>query len=153
MATILKPKRTRTLGLIPTVSDLAVGEIAVNIPDQKIYINDEGTIKVIAQGAAASASPWTYVNTNITLSTQGKYIVDCRSSARSLAMPSVSLTAGDYFELSDPFHSWGTNAVTLVTPHPVGDELGNVDVGPVFLDVSGAKIMFIWTGSYWRLQR
>ena len=47
MASIFKPKRSTVLGRVPTTADLVDGEIGVNIPDQKVYINDDGTIKIV----------------------------------------------------------------------------------------------------------
>lgn len=47
MAQIIKPKRGTT---VPTTSDLVSGEIAVNTSSQRIYINDNGTIKLIGDG-------------------------------------------------------------------------------------------------------
>ena len=37
MAIILKPKKSETASAVPTTGDLAVGEICMNIADQKIY--------------------------------------------------------------------------------------------------------------------
>ena len=40
MAIVIKPKRSETASSAPTVSDLAVGEIAINTADSKLYIRD-----------------------------------------------------------------------------------------------------------------
>jgi len=40
MAVVLKPKRSETASSVPTTSDLAVGEMAINTADQKLYIRD-----------------------------------------------------------------------------------------------------------------
>ena len=40
MAIVIKPKRSETASSSPTVSDLAVGEIAINTADSKLYIRD-----------------------------------------------------------------------------------------------------------------
>ena len=37
MAIIIKPKKSETASAVPTTGDLAVGEICVNVTDQKIY--------------------------------------------------------------------------------------------------------------------
>lgn len=42
MAIVIKPKRSETASSAPTSSDLAVGEIAINTADQKLYIKDSG---------------------------------------------------------------------------------------------------------------
>lgn len=54
MSNIIKPKRSNTLNSAPSTSDLAIGEIAVNIPDKKVYMRDSsGTIQTIANFSAS----------------------------------------------------------------------------------------------------
>ncbi len=49
MAIVIKPKRSETASSTPTVSDLAVGEIAINTADSKLYIRDsDDNIKALA---------------------------------------------------------------------------------------------------------
>jgi hypothetical protein len=48
MTTVIKPKRSNTSASIPTTSDLADGEMAVNTADNKIYMRVGGTVKIIA---------------------------------------------------------------------------------------------------------
>ena len=40
MATVIKLKKSETASSVPTTSNLAVGEVAVNTADQKIYVRD-----------------------------------------------------------------------------------------------------------------
>ena len=55
MATIIKPKRSETADSIPSSSDLAVGEIAVNPTDKKIYVKkSDGTVVDMNPGITAS---------------------------------------------------------------------------------------------------
>ena len=50
MATRIKPKRSETSSSVPTTSNLAVGEIAINSADQKIYTRDSNdNIVTLAQ--------------------------------------------------------------------------------------------------------
>ena len=58
MTITFKPKRSETGSSVPAVGDLAVGEIAVNTVDKKIYIKDSGNsiIDLSAAGAGASVS-------------------------------------------------------------------------------------------------
>lgn len=42
MAIIIKPKRSETASAVPTTSDIAVGELALNTSDQIIYVRDSG---------------------------------------------------------------------------------------------------------------
>jgi len=52
-----------TASNVPTTSNLAVGELAINIPDGKLFYNKSGTITVLATSASASiAVPITTVN-------------------------------------------------------------------------------------------
>lgn len=41
-------RRTATPGKVPTTSDLLNGELGANLPDNKLYVNDAGTIKLLA---------------------------------------------------------------------------------------------------------
>ena len=42
MSQRLKPKRSNVVGKIPTTTDLEIGEIAVNMADQKIFVHEPG---------------------------------------------------------------------------------------------------------------
>ena len=42
MSTVIKVKRSETASSVPTTSDLAVGEIAVNTADKKVYVRASG---------------------------------------------------------------------------------------------------------------
>ncbi len=56
MATVIKLKKSETSSSVPTTSDLAVGEVAVNTADKKIYIRDSGNniVEVANQSTGAS---------------------------------------------------------------------------------------------------
>ena len=44
MANVFKPKRSSTASSVPTTSNLADGELAVNSADQKIYLREGSNI-------------------------------------------------------------------------------------------------------------
>jgi hypothetical protein len=48
MATIIKLKRSNTGSSVPTTSDLADGEVALNTADKKIYVRNGGSIVAVA---------------------------------------------------------------------------------------------------------
>ena len=49
MATRIKVKRSESPGAVPDTNDLAVGEVALNTADQKLYVrNSEDQIVVVA---------------------------------------------------------------------------------------------------------
>lgn len=50
MANIIKPKRSNTAAKVPTTSDLASGELGVNMADKKTYINNGTQVVQIGAG-------------------------------------------------------------------------------------------------------
>ena len=49
MAIVLKPKKSETASSVPTTSDLAVGEICMNVADQKVYTRkSDNSIVIVA---------------------------------------------------------------------------------------------------------
>ena len=48
MSTVIKLKRSTVAARVPTTSDLADGEVGINIADKKIYVNNGGTITLIS---------------------------------------------------------------------------------------------------------
>jgi hypothetical protein len=48
MATIIKLKRSTTASAVPTTSDLADGEVAVNITDKKVFMRNGASIVTVA---------------------------------------------------------------------------------------------------------
>ena len=84
MAIVIKPKRSETASSSPTVSDLAVGEIAINTADSKLYIRDsDDNIKSIGGanviqfpyddtdlGDLSYAYNWSLVNPSYTITSR-----------------------------------------------------------------------------------
>ena len=57
MATVIKPKKSETASAVPTTSDLAVGEICINVTDQKIYTRkSDDSIVIIAEPGVTVAT-------------------------------------------------------------------------------------------------
>ena len=55
MAIVLKPKKSETASAVPTTSDLAVGEICMNVADQKIYTRKSNN-SIVVVGSHVDAS-------------------------------------------------------------------------------------------------
>ena len=53
MATVIKLKRSTVADRVPTTSDLVDGEVAINIADKKIYVNNGGTITEISDSTGS----------------------------------------------------------------------------------------------------
>ena len=51
MATVIKLKKSESASSVPTTSDIAQGEVAINSADKKIYVRDSSdNIVTIAHG-------------------------------------------------------------------------------------------------------
>ena len=75
MATTIKPKRSETSSSVPTTSNLAVGEIAINTADQKIYTRDSGdNIVTLAQPGLLNVVEDTTPQLGGSLDTNGNHI-------------------------------------------------------------------------------
>ena len=55
MAIAIKPKRSETALSVPSAGDLEIGEIAVNITDQKIYSKSSGGSVVVIGSSGITA--------------------------------------------------------------------------------------------------
>ena len=59
MPIVIKPKISETASSIPTTSDLATGEIAMNTADQKIYTKDSnGAIIIVGSGVGGATTAY-----------------------------------------------------------------------------------------------
>ena len=57
MPTVIKPKKSETASAVPTTSDIAVGEICINVTDQKIYTRkSDDSIVIIAEPGVTVAT-------------------------------------------------------------------------------------------------
>jgi len=152
MASIFKPKRSKVIGRVPTITDLVDGEIGVNIPDQKVYINDAGSIKIIAQTPSGEAAKFTVIDSDQTLQTNKRYIIDTSGGPLTLTMPTALLVAGDALEFMDYNGYWNINNVTVINPG-VGlyDVGGNIDEFPLYLDMAYSGMRIVYDGTNWRM--
>ena len=68
-------------------------------------------------------------------------------------LPTSSLAVGDSVEIADPKNYWSNIPVRVNTSGfaQIQDQTGNLEDGPMFLDVSGAHIYFLWSGTVWSI--
>lgn len=94
MTTAIKLKRSETAASVPTTSDLAVGEVAVNTADQKIYVRDSSDNIVVVGSVASGGS---------------------ESLQWSVTQASHGLSVGDaiYFDGTDYLKAQANDASTL----------------------------------------
>jgi hypothetical protein len=154
MASIFKPKRSSVVGRVPTTADLVDGEIGINIPDSKIYINTGGVISVIADSAAGGAGyqVLTIDDSGDLLQANKRYVVDSSGGALNFTMPSALLSAGTFLEFVDLTGYWNINTVTINSPG-VGlyDAQGNLDEFPLYLDLAFSGLKIVYDGANWRM--
>ena len=89
MATIIKPKRSGTASSVPTTSDLADGEMAVNSADQKIYIRSSSSIITLGTGTTASASELNILDGATISTTELNAAASAATTGKSIAMSIV----------------------------------------------------------------
>lgn len=154
MPTRIKPKRSLTQGQIPGLNDLEDGEMAINIVDQKIYVRVGDNVETVASAATGATPVFAQIDGPLTtqLVVNKRYLINTTNGIVNATMPIVNLTIGDSIEIADGGQNWNINNVILTSAsHQFKDAIGNIDDGPVNLDVSGVTVMFLWTGSYWRI--
>ena len=108
MAIVLKPKKSETASAVPTTSDLAVGEICMNIADRKIYTRkSDNSIVVIGSHVDAAvggdvtgtvsniqiaANKVGITELNVSDGTAGQYLTTNGSGVLSFATDSTNVT-------------------------------------------------------------
>lgn len=75
MAIAIRPKRSETALSVPSASDLEIGEIAINISDQKIYTKSSGG-SVIQLGGSSGGGSGENVSWTVTQSSHGFAVGD-----------------------------------------------------------------------------
>ena len=86
MATIIKPKRSEVAASVPTSSDLATGELAINSTDGKMYVKDSGNV-IREIGGAGAVSLQTATNVS------GKTTNDIELNGSSLIFEGITADA------------------------------------------------------------
>ena len=107
MAIVLKPKKSETASAVPTTGDLAVGEICMNIADQKIYTRKSDNSIVVVSSHATTDVGGTSVGGDVTGTVSNIQIGSNTITATELADNSVGITE---LNVSD-----GTNGQILKT--------------------------------------
>lgn len=84
MANTVKMKRSAVAAKVPTTSDLALGEIAINTYDGKVYIKkDNGTASIVEVGATATVADGSITTAKLggDITTAGKALLDDADAA------------------------------------------------------------------------
>ena len=92
---VIKPKRSGTASSVPTTSDLADGEFAINTADQKIYIRS-GT-NIVEVGNVSGSGAVSEAFKTIAVSGQSNVVADSATDTLNVSgtgLVSVTTTAG-----------------------------------------------------------
>ena len=97
-------------------------------------------------------SRWTFVNGPYSMTTNQKYTVDSKDAPGGYSLADANPRAvGDWVWVEDFTNFWSINPVSLTSIHQF--ENGHLvrETSPLILDVSGASVSLIWTGSLWKI--
>ena len=136
MATVIKLKRSSTADSVPTTSDLADGEVAINLADKKIYVNNGGTIVEVAnaEGSAGNAGSFT------TLTASGATTLNGAVTLGDATGDDVTITgriAGHIVPKTNDTYDLGTSSLRWRTAYLAASTL----------DLGGATISSDGTGT------
>lgn len=149
MANVFKPKRSSTAAKVPTTTDLASGEIGVNMADQKVYINNGTSVvqvgagKLSAIGETSISSPAStqylrhngtnWVNSAIQAADVPTLNQSTTGSAASLTTGRTIAMTGDVSWTSPTFNGSAnvTAAATLATVNANVGSFGSASAIPV----------------------
>ena len=109
MATVIKLKRSTTASAVPTTSDLADGEVAVNITDKKVFMRSGSDIITIANFSEGSSVDLSAIDQDILPDTTEAYDLGSTSKRfRSLYL------AGNTIDLAGAtISSDGTGTISI----------------------------------------
>ena len=146
MATVIKLKRSTTADSVPNTGDLADGEVAINIADQKIYVNNSGTIVEVAnaEGSAGSAGSFTTLtasgattlNGDVTL---GDATGDDVTITGRIAAHLVPKT-NDTYDLGSSSKRWRTAYLAASTIDLGGATISSDGSGTISIAATGATL-------------
>jgi hypothetical protein len=146
MATVIKLKRSTTADSVPTTSDLADGEVAINIADQKIYVNNGGTIVEVAnaEGSAGNAGSFTTLTASgaTTLDgavTLGNATADDIVATGRIASHLIPKT-NDTYDLGTSSLRWRTAYLAASTLDLGGATISSDGTGTISITGAGATL-------------
>ena len=109
MATVIKLKRSTTASAVPTTSDLADGEVAVNITDKIVYMRSGGSIVTVANFNSGSSVDLSAIDQDILPDTTETYDLGSTSKRfRSLYLAGDTIDIGGSTISSD-----GTGQISI----------------------------------------
>src|SRR5210317_2251098 len=152
MATPIRIKRSAVPGKKPQVSDLQLGELAVNFYDGKVFFKqDQGAVgvgtRIVEVGVGSSVGKTIFVSKNGSDSNTGLNEVDSKASikaAAAIALPNdtIKVYPGTYVEdnpvnLPDNISVEGLELrQCIISPQNTGEDLFYIGEGTHITDLS-----------------
>ena len=134
MATVIKLKRSTTASTVPTTGDLADGEVAINVADKKIYVNNAGTITEIANAATAFDNLTVSGNTDLGDATSDTVTVTGRIDSH------IVPSANDTYDLGTNDLRWRTLYLASETIDIGGATISSDGTGTLSISADGATL-------------
>ena len=153
MANVFKPKRSNTASSVPTTSDLADGELAVNSADQKIYLRDGASVVEVGNTSSTITRTATRIvatngQTAFTVATYDTSLIDVYLNGVKLDSTEYATTnsttitlttgasTGDIFESVSYSNFTGANASSVT----VADESSDTTCFPLFATAATGNV-------------
>ena len=147
MATVIKLKRSSTADSVPTTSDLADGEVAINLADKKIYVNNSGTIVEVANASGSggavpiaattlTASGATTLNGDVTLGDASGDDVTITGRLAGHLVPKTN----DTYDLGTSSLRWRTAYLGASTLDLGGATISSDGSGTITIAAAGATL-------------
>jgi hypothetical protein len=120
MPNVLKPKRSATAAKVPNTTELASGELGVNMADRKIYINNGTAVVQVGAGllSALGDVDMTGLATGNSISWNGTQFVPSSAGAGTVTSVAVSVPTGLSVSGS-PVTTTGTIAISLTAGYSI----------------------------------
>lgn len=129
-----------TPAAVPSASNLAPGELAINIADGKIYYEDDvGAVQSLSAGVE-----YIVKTANYTASANEGILADTSGGAFTVTLPATPAT-GDVVVVADPTGDWGTNNLTVGRN---GETIAGV-AQDLTCDISGVSVQLVYDGTTW----
>jgi len=134
MATVIKLKRSTVASRVPTTSDLADGEVAINLTDKKIYVNNGGSIVEVANVDTGAGGPGSFT----TLTASGATTLNGAVTLGDATGDDVTITgriAGHIVPKTNDTYDLGTSSLRWRTAYLAASTL---DLGGATISSDGS---------------
>jgi hypothetical protein len=149
MAIVLKPKKSETASAVPTTSDLAVGEICVNVADRKIYTRkSNNSIVVVSSHIDATVGgdlTGTVSDASIALGSDAAGDIIYHNGTKYIRL--AKGTNGEVLTLASGVPSWEADSTNVSGTSVGGDLTGTVSDAQIDTNTVGISELNVSDGT------